>query len=254
SRPAGYRFAGLGSFRGANRSMPEEHNRVLTDHVAELLFCPTQKAADNLSREGIDRGVHLVGDVMYDAVLHNVGVAERRSQVLSQLGLTAGTYALATVHRPRNTNDRLRLRSILAALETLDRPVVLPAHPRTREAIESLNYRPKPSVKIIKPVGYLDMLLLEQQAQLILTDSGGVQKEAYFFGVPCLTLREETEWVETVERGWNRLVGADFQGIVESALDFRPTGTRPPVFGDGHASERIAGVLVEGRQAGRSEA
>jgi UDP-N-acetylglucosamine 2-epimerase len=242
--PVAHVEAGLRSF---NRTMPEEHNRVLTDHVADLLFCPTLNAVGNLAREGITQGVHLVGDVMYDAVLHNAALAEERSDLLARLGLEPGKYALATVHRPGNTDDPDRLRSILAALADLEMPVLFPVHPRTRQCMARFDLGPESksgSLTFIDPVGYLDMLALEKHARLIVTDSGGVQKEAYFFAVPCLTLREETEWVETVEAGWNRLVGADPVAIVQAAYDSRPTGSPLPVFGDGHAAERIAAALI----------
>lgn len=247
SVPVAHVEAGLRSF---NRAMPEEHNRVLTDHAADLLFCPTQMAVDNLAREGVTDGVHLVGDVMYDALLYNAALAEQRSDALTRLGLSPGGYALATVHRPRNTDDPARLQAILAALEEIGQelPVVFPAHPRTRQAIARFcpnNLQSEiRNPQLIKPVGYLDMLILEKHARLILTDSGGVQKEAYLFSVPCLTLREETEWVETVEAGWNLLVGADRAAIVRAAREFRPVGAPPPLFGDGHASERIVALLT----------
>jgi UDP-GlcNAc3NAcA epimerase len=243
--PVAHVEAGLRSF---NRIMPEEHNRVLTDHVADLLFCPTQTAVNNLAREGIARGVHLVGDVMYDAVLHNATLAQERSDVLARLGLKPGSYALVTIHRPGNTDDPTRLSAILAALKEIgaDGPVVFPIHPRTRQRIAEYGLDPRantPYPGYIDPVGYLDMLVLERHARLILTDSGGVQKEAFFFAVPCLTLREETEWVETVEAGWNRLVGADPAAIVRAAREFRPVGSPPPLLGDGRAAERIAALL-----------
>lgn len=241
--PVAHVEAGLRSF---NRSMPEEHNRVLTDHAADLLLCPTQTAVDNLAREGVILRVHLVGDVMYDALIYNTALAEQRSDVLRRLRLLPGAYSLATIHRPRNTDDLDRLRAILTALEEIgvDERVVLPAHPRTRQAMNTLDYQPSSALEIIEPVGYLDMLTLEQHARLILTDSGGVQKEAYLFGVPCLTLREETEWVETVDAGWNRLVAADQATIVHAAHEFRPVGSPPPLFGDGRASERIVALLT----------
>ncbi len=239
--PVAHVEAGLRSF---NRAMPEEHNRVLTDHASDLLFCPTQTAVDNLACEGISSGVHLVGDVMYDALVYNVDLARRRSDVLKQLEVEPGNYALVTVHRPRNTDDPDRLQNILMALEKIaqDMPVVFPAHPRTRRALSGL-FRESRRLHLIDPVGYLDMLMLEQHARLILTDSGGVQKEAYLSRVPCLTLREETEWVETVEAGWNKLVGADCEAIVQAAREFRPAGSPPPLFGDGRAVERIVDLL-----------
>jgi UDP-N-acetylglucosamine 2-epimerase len=252
--PVAHVEAGLRSF---NRRMPEEHNRVLTDHAADLLLCPTQTAVENLADEGIAQGVHLVGDVMLDAVLYNFGLAEERSGLLARLGLSPGDYALATVHRPRNTDDPARLQGILAALAEIasEMPVVFPAHPRTQKAMGALKLPTSHPFRkgseggsrllVMEPVGYLDMLVLEKNARLILTDSGGVQKEAYFSAVPCLTLREETEWVETVEAGWNRLVGAERAVIVTAAHATWPGGKPPSVFGDGHAAERIADLLVE---------
>jgi len=239
--PVAHVEAGLRSF---NRSMPEEHNRVLTDHAADLLFCPTQTAVDHLAHEGIVQGVHLVGDVMYDAVLYNIVLAEERSDVLTRLGVEPGCDALVTAHRPRNTDDPARLRAIIAALEEIscDLPVVFPVHPRTRHALANLPPATH-NLRLIEPVGYLDMLMLEKHDRLILTDSGGVQKEAYLFAVPCVTLREETEWVETVQAGWNVLVGADREAIVRAAREFRPIGDPPPLFGDGHAGERIVELL-----------
>jgi UDP-N-acetylglucosamine 2-epimerase len=249
--PVAHVEAGLRSF---NRRMPEEHNRVLTDHAADLLFCPTQTAVDHLAHEGIIRGVHLIGDVMYDAVLYNAQLAAQKSDALERLNLTPRHYVLATVHRPRNTDNAERLGDILSALEEIAThyPVVLPAHPRTRTAMDALGYQQQSALLgeglyVTEPVGYLDMLMLEKNARLILTDSGGVQKEAYFFAVPCLTLREETEWVETVEAGWNVLVGADRAAIVRLAREFQPIEEEKPpaLFGDGEASEKIATLLEE---------
>jgi UDP-N-acetylglucosamine 2-epimerase (non-hydrolysing)/UDP-GlcNAc3NAcA epimerase len=198
---------------------------------------------------------------MYDAILHSAELAEQRSQILAELELSTQGYCLATVHRPRNTDDPDRLRAILAALAEIavHEPVVLPIHPRTRRALEDLGAGgivPLDSsgargaesegggLRVIGPLGYLDMLTLERRARLILTDSGGVQKEAYFLAVPCLTLREETEWPETVEAGWNRLVGAEKQAIVQAASDFRPQGRPPLLFGTGHAAEKIVALLT----------
>jgi UDP-N-acetylglucosamine 2-epimerase len=185
---------------------------------------------------------------MYDAVLHNAAIAEQRSTVLARLGLRPGAYTLATVHRPRNTDDPLRLQRVLSALAEVPGPVVFPVHPRTRQRIAQFGISLPESgigkLALIDPVGYLDILVLEKNSRLILTDSGGMQKEAYFFAVPCLTLREETEWVETIDAGWNRLVGADQSAIVQSAVEFHPpVGSPPPLFGDGQAAAKIVAAL-----------
>lgn len=232
--------AGLRSF---NRRMPEEINRIVADHVSDLLLCPSQTAVDNLAKEGITRGVHLVGDVMADALLWATERARARSDILEQLGLTERGYLLATVHRPENTDDETRLRNILAAFAQINEPIIFPVHPRTRKALnaERLTF----NVKAIEPVGYLDMVMLEQSARMLLTDSGGIQKEAYWLGVPCVTLRDETEWVETVQAGWNVLAGAEAARIIQAIQSFTPPQTRPALYGDGHAAERIGQLLQE---------
>jgi len=249
--PLAHVEAGLRSF---NREMPEEHNRVLTDHCSDVLFCPTQTAADNLAKEGIKRGVNLVGDTMYDAVLKFSEIAKAHSTILQALGLKAKKYLLATLHRPYNTDIPENLRSILDALLEIDNPIVFSVHPRTRERIASLDGPVKSQLyskmRVIDPVGYLDMLVLEQHARLVLTDSGGMQKEAYFFGVPCITLRPETEWVETVEAGWNVVVGSNPTLIVEKARNLEPPPqSKRRVFGNGHASELIVRTLENAGQA-----
>lgn len=228
--------AGLRSF---DRRMPEEINRVLTDHVSDLLFCPTEAAVHNLAREGIKRGVHLVGDVMYDAFLFNVEAARKRD-TLKKLGLKHGQFALATVHRAENTDDPERLRSILQGIDESGLEVVLPLHPRTRARLEGAV---PARIRVIDAVGYLDMLALEEAAAVIVTDSGGVQKEAYFLAKPCITLRDATEWTETVEAGWNVLAGWHSDRIAEAMRTFRPNAKRPDLFGDGHTAERIAELL-----------
>ena len=239
--------AGLRSY---NRAMPEEVNRVVTDHLSAALFCPSQTAVDNLAAEGITRGVHLVGDVMAEALAFAVERARSRSNVLRRLGLTPGGYLLATVHRAENTDDASRLRNILRAFDALEEPVVFPAHPRTRGAIEASGYSPAPHVVVFEPVGYLDMVMLEQSARMILTDSGGVQKEAYWLGKPCVTLRDETEWVETVHAGWNVLAGADTERIVLAARSFIRPAARPPLYGDGCTADRCVTLLeVSGRSS-----
>ncbi len=238
--------------RSHNRTMPEEYNRVLTDHCSDLLFCPTQTAVDNLAREGITQGVHLVGDTMYDAVLQFAEIARQGSTILQRLGLTPKGYLLATVHRPYNTDVPENLRNILAAFAEIGEPIIFPVHPRTRKMIAELDGmfnvgHGASNVSMIEPVGYLDMLTLEQNARLVLTDSGGIQKEAYFFGVPCVTLRLETEWVETVEAGWNRLVRLEPSQILHAVkvmLLSARAKERPPLFGDGTAAQHVVRILT----------
>jgi UDP-N-acetylglucosamine 2-epimerase len=246
--PLAHVEAGLRSF---NREMPEEHNRVLTDHCANTAFCPTQTAVNNLARESITRGVHLVGDTMYDAVLQFVTIARHRSTILQDLGLGQKGYLLATVHRPYNTDVAENLRSLLTAFLDIEEPVIFPVHPRTRQKIGELDGtlnlpRSGGSLKLIEPVGYLDMLVLEENARLILTDSGGMQKEAYFFGIPCITLRPETEWTETVEAGWNILTGARSVEIHFALRSLTLPDKRPAIVGSGTAALEIVRILSEG--------
>ena len=234
--------------RSYNREMPEEHNRVVADHCADILFCPTQTAVENLACEGIRQAVHLVGDTMLDAVLHFTKIGEKKSAILKTLNLHPKEYVLTTVHRPYNTDKHENLISILNAFRQLPWPVIFPVHPRTRNKLYEFGIdqdieNPNSNLKLINPVGYLDMLVLEKNAQLIMTDSGGIQKEAFFFKVPCITLRPETEWLETVDSGWNILTGADSAKIVQTA-----TGTSWPsksenLFGDGNAAEKIVSIL-----------
>jgi len=245
--PIAHVEAGLRSF---NREMPEEHNRVLTDHCADYLFCPTQTAVDLLVQEGITENVHLVGDTMYDAVLRFSEVAEKSSNILQELALEPQEYYLATIHRPYNTDVPENLENILQALQALDKPVIFPVHPRTRQKIEQLSHlQPLDStaLKLCSPVGYLDMLTLLKHAQLLLTDSGGMQKEAYFCAVPCVTVRPETEWVETVEAGWNVLVEPIQEKIMAVAMKHQwPSGMPKQLFGDGQAAQKIVDVLAGG--------
>jgi len=243
--PLAHVEAGLRSF---NRSMPEEHNRVLTDHCSDLLFCPTQTAVGHLEREGISRGVHLVGDTMYDAVLQFGISADQKSTILQKLGLSSKEYLLATIHRPYNVDDPIALRNILSAFAAIEELVVFPVHPRTRKRMvetirDDVNSLPN-NVTMIEPVGYLDMLMLEQNSRLILTDSGGVQKEAFFFGVPCITLRPETEWVETINAGWNRLVAPNSSSIIGAIGAHNWPQSKPAkLFGDGKASQKIVEII-----------
>jgi UDP-GlcNAc3NAcA epimerase len=245
--PVAHVEAGLRSY---NRRMPEEVNRVLTDHVAEILFAPTQVAVDNLLKEGLPpERIKRVGDVMYDAALFYGSKAERESHILDRLLLAPKGYLLATVHRAENTDDAFRLQAIFDGLAEVGRdiPVILPLHPRTRAALVNCglleNYH---NIKLIDPVGYLDMVMLEKNAQLIATDSGGVQKEAFFYRVPCVTLREETEWTELLESGWNRLAPlTDAQGvatIIRQALGQRGREGNP--YGEGKTSVNVVNILA----------
>ncbi|MFZ2096705.1 MAG: UDP-N-acetylglucosamine 2-epimerase (non-hydrolyzing) [Anaerolineales bacterium] len=233
--------AGLRSY---NREMPEEHNRVLTDHCADLLFCPTQSAIDNLTHEGIRNSVFLVGDTMYDAILLFSRIAAHNSKILQTLKLVKREYLLTTIHRAYNTDHIDRLKSIFIAFQRVNDVIVFPIHPRTRLAITASRLSIPDNVKIIEPIGYLDMLMLEQNARIILTDSGGMQKEAYFFHVPCLTLRLETEWIETVTSGWNKLVDCDQTKIIQGInMSDWPSSSPTPFFGDGNASQKIVNIL-----------
>jgi len=260
--PVAHVEAGLRSF---NRTMPEEINRVLTDHVSAWLFCPTDTAVANLAAEGIVHGVHQVGDVMLDTARH---FAERvdAEKVVASYGVAPGEYYLATVHRAATTDDPVMLAAVVAALAALDRPVLWPVHPRTRRALEASASdvlaeptRAGSSLRILEPLSYLDANALLRGAAALLTDSGGMQKEAYFLGVPCVTLREETEWVETVSAGWNRLAGTDPARIAAGVAEAVAAGVaardtaaseRPAFYGDGNAAEKIAAVLSEAGHAG----
>ncbi|RLB69874.1 MAG: UDP-N-acetylglucosamine 2-epimerase (non-hydrolyzing) [Deltaproteobacteria bacterium] len=236
--------------RSRNRRMPEEINRVLTDHAADLLFCPTAAAVENLAAEGIKRGVYQVGDVMLDAFEYYRQLAGQKSSLLQDLRLVPGSYLLATVHRAENTDDPARLAAILAAfddLATAEQPLVLPLHPRTLKLMEehSLVLRRR-EVKIIPPVGYLDMVALETGAAVILTDSGGVQKEACFAGVPCVTLRQETEWVETVAAGMNVVAGGGTEEIISCCRQLAGRSVPREIlpYGDGQAGRKIVEILL----------
>ena len=247
--PVAHVEAGLRSF---NRTMPEEINRILADRVSELLFCPTQTAVQHLAAEGIAQGVHLTGDVMYDAALRFGELAEEKNSVLQRLQVEPQNYLLATCHRPQNTDLRENLESIVSAFIESGEQVIFPVHPRTRVFLEQFGLtdrlRGTERVRLIEPVGFLEMIQLEQNAKKILTDSGGVQKEAYFYGVPCITLREETEWIETVIDGWNLLVGADKSKILSAIAGFHPSQPQSRHYGDGHAGEKIAEIIHDWRQ------
>lgn len=245
--PVAHVEAGLRSF---NMRMPEEVNRILSDRVSERLFCPTKTAVENLMAEGITKGVQQVGDVMFDVALYYKERAAAQSGILAEHGLAPGGFVLATCHRAENTDDPARLTSILRALGriTRDRPVVLPLHPRTRALVRNLALEPLlEDVITVPPLAFMDMLALEQTAAAIVTDSGGVQKEAFFYGVPCITMRDETEWVETVELGCNRIVGADEEAILTAYSEMVQSPLEKPAlspYGDGKAAHLIAKALV----------
>jgi UDP-GlcNAc3NAcA epimerase len=240
--PVAHIEAGLRSF---NKKMPEEINRCLTDHVSDLLFVPSAAAVDTLAAEGIE-GAHVfnVGDVMYDAALMYGEMAETKSTVLQKLSLEPQDYILATVHRQENTDDVERLRNIFAGLGAASRKVILPLHPRTRQALSLHGIPLSENISIIEPVGYLDMIMLEKNAALIATDSGGVQKEAYFYSVPCVTLRDETEWNELVHLGWNRLASPSMENlkaVFAETITEGQTGSYP--YGNGKAASAIVREL-----------
>ncbi len=236
--PIAHVEAGLRSF---NRTMPEEINRVVTDHLSHRLFCPTETARKHANSEGIARGVEVVGDVMYDILLQARSKLHSRLRgLLPAWGVAPQGYLLVTVHRPGNSDDPVAMRSIAQALNKLEMPVIFPIHPRTRTRLKNYDITWGKHIQFIEPVGYLDMLALEQAAYRILTDSGGIQREAFLLGVPCVTMREETEWPETVEAGWNVLVGNSCQAILATVQLPRPEPPRQNPFGEGDAAIRIA--------------
>jgi UDP-N-acetylglucosamine 2-epimerase len=258
--------AGLRSFI---RSMPEEINRVVADHLSDLLLCPSETAVSNLAAEGIESGVHLVGDVMYDALLQYSDIARQKSTLLQELKVEPKQYLLLTIHRAENTDHPLHLRNILSALVEVDCPIIFPVHPRARKALLEAGLIQPPTqsensgntvsqlmvngvaldhIYLIDPVGYLDMLSLLQQARMLLTDSGGLQKEAYWLSVPCVTLREETEWVETVRAGWNILTGTATDRIADALRSFKTplTGEARNLYGEPQAAARCVALLQEG--------
>jgi UDP-GlcNAc3NAcA epimerase len=238
SVPVAHVEAGLRSF---NRRMPEEINRVVADHLSDLLLCPSDTAIQNLASEGIRQNVHLVGDVMLDVM--NWARERTSTAVLDRLGLKTRDYVVATVHRSENTDDVSRLSSILQAFNQLDETVIFPVHPRARKHIAEAGVRTESNVRLIDPMAYLDMVSLVGSARLVLTDSGGLQKEAYWLGVPCVTLRDETEWVETVQAGWNLLVGPATGKIIQAVRSFSPPSLRPQLYGDGAAAEKCVDLL-----------
>ena len=228
--------------RSGDWSMPEEHNRVETDRLSQLLLCSDDRAAATLAGEGVAGRAEVVGDVMADACFRLAPIARERSAILAELGLEPGGYVAATVHREANVT-RDRLSRIVSALNHLEEPVILPAHPRTRRALDADGIRTAEHVRVTPPLGYLDFAALASQSRVIVTDSGGLQKEAYWYGVPCVTLRPSTEWAATVELGANVLVDDDPARIVAAVARARMPDDRPKLYGDGHAAERIAATL-----------
>ena len=229
--------AGLRSF---NKKMPEEINRIVSDHISDLLFAPTQNAVELLKKEGLTKNVFLTGDVMFDSVLFYQKKIDDKFQ-LSQI-TDLDDFYLGTIHRPANTDNSKNLQSIFSAFSELDLPIIVPLHPRTKKLLHNINFTN--NVKLIEPISYLKMLLLLKNCQKVFTDSGGLQKEAFFLGKPCITLREETEWIETLENNWNFIVGANKVKILEKAkiIDF---GEQKQFFGDGKAAEKIVNFLCQ---------
>jgi UDP-GlcNAc3NAcA epimerase len=228
--------AGLRSF---NRTMPEEINRVATDHLADHLFAPTLTAMKNLAAENLGSRSTLTGDIMVDALQASLPRALSQSALLTKIGVNTGSYYLLTLHRPYNVDSGIELAKILSDLAGLDYPLIFPVHPRTVNMLERFSIKIDPKIKLIEPVGYLDFIALQHHAAKIITDSGGVQKEAYLLGKPCITLRPETEWVETVEAGWNLLLNPADDDLAEKILAFRPTGKAPLLFGQGVAEKMV---------------
>lgn len=240
--PIAHNEAGLRSF---NRTMPEEHNRVLSDHCSDLLFCPVPKAVAQLRKEGITKGVHLIGDVMYDLTVQNLIERRRSSEILRKLNVYRQKYLLLTLHRPYNVDSKSRMTNLLDILGEVKESIILPLHPRTGKRITKFSLSVPDNLKLVEPLGYFDMATLEASARMILTDSGGVQKEAYFHGVPCVTLRPETEWTDTVEAGWNRVVGLDRKKILAALSEKWWAVDRPLLFGEGNASEKLVAIIKD---------
>ena len=244
--PVAHVEAGLRSF---NRKMPEEINRILTDHASEILFTPTLTAANNLANEGISSNkIKQVGDVMYDAALYYGSKLEQTSNIIKQLGISSKKYALATIHRAENVDNRERLSSILEGLKQYGNTIICPLHPRTKSRLNSFGITIPTNIKIIEPVGYLDMIMLEKHAALIATDSGGVQKEAYFHKVPCITLRDETEWIELVQCGANIITGANTENIIAALKKAAMVDSNIfniPLYGNGNSGNEIVEYLIK---------
>jgi UDP-N-acetylglucosamine 2-epimerase len=231
--------------RSDNRSMPEEHNRIVTDHLADVLLAPTTPAVDTLQAEDVAGAIYETGDVMYDAILYARERASEVSSIYDDFGLAPDEYILATVHRAGNTNNTVRLAAIIEGLTTASVPVVLPIHPRTEAALKEYGLWEEAcdQLTIVDPVGYLDFVHLLEGAKLVATDSGGVQKEAFYLDTRCITLRDETEWVETIDCGWNTLVGADSDRISQMLAQVEPPSPKPQLYGNGQAAKHVVSVI-----------
>lgn len=240
----GHVEAGLRSY---NRSMPEEINRVITDHCSNILFCPTKKSISNLKTEGITNNVHFTGDIMYDTLKYHINRSNKESEILNENNLEPYNYILLTLHRPQNVDDPKKLSNIIKALSQVKFQIIWPAHPRVKKGLDNIcKTKSLPqNITIIEPVGYLDMLLLESKAIRIITDSGGIQKEAYLLKRPCITIRPDTEWTETVTSGWNVLVDNNSDKIIKAANNFTPNGEQEQFYGNGEAGTIIAEILMD---------
>ncbi|GAB1419138.1 UDP-N-acetylglucosamine 2-epimerase (non-hydrolyzing) [Bacteroidales bacterium] len=246
--PVAHVEAGLRSY---NKSMPEEINRLLTDNISDWLFCPTQTAVSNLEKENIRKGVYLTGDIMFDAILFYQEKLRQSNphQLLQSIGLNDGftdePFLLATIHRASNTDDPAKLSAIMQALGRSRQRIVLPLHPRTRKMLIQHQIQAQSNIRVTEPVGYLAMLLLENRCQAVVTDSGGVQKEAFFMQKPCITLRDETEWTETVESGWNTLAGTEPEKILSAIQQLHKPSRYPAFYGDGHSAQQMLKALLD---------
>ncbi len=241
--PIAHVESGLRSF---NRKMPEEINRILTDHLSNILFAPSENAVFNLKNEGIKKeSIHFVGDIMYDATLHFAALAEKNSDILNQLNIKAKEYMLASIHRAENTNNFERLNAIVSSFKLFEEKIIFPVHPRTKEFLKKFKIKLPSNVIEIKPVGFIDMVMLEKNSMLIATDSGGVQKEAFFHKIPCVTLRDETEWVELVESNWNKLVTPSSASQIAKTYEksIRTIGSTIYPYGNGDTANLIRNIL-----------
>ena len=240
--PLAHVESGLRSF---NLAMPEEINRKVADHLATILFCPSEKAVANLAREGIKEGVYLTGDVMYESMIHSLSLVPDESSIISRLDVRPGQYVLVTTHRAENTDDPEHLRQILLGISDVARlglDVIFPVHPRTRSRLE--HGLLDAGVRLVDPLAHVETMILVKNAALVMTDSGGLQKEAYWLGTPCVTMRDETEWVETVEKGWNVLAGADRRRISQAAsrMASGPLPERQPLYGEG---TKVSSIIID---------